>query len=82
MLKRAVIAVVLAGFVLAGGSVPAWASEHDKCEHRIHKAEQNLDKAVRRHGEHSRQAEERREELRRVRHDCRMDEHEHEHEHM
>lgn len=52
------------------GVVPAQAERVDRCRQRIHKAEANLDVAVRRHGRHSRQAEKRRMELERVRDQC------------
>jgi hypothetical protein len=54
------------GTVLLAGAMPARAD----CRHDIQKAEQNLDKAVRKYGEHSRQAEQRRHELEAVRARC------------
>ncbi len=45
----------------------------DKCAQRVHKAQEKLEKDVRRHGEHSRQAEKRRRELERAREGCRGD---------
>ena len=66
--------VVLAAFLSVGSVVPSQAWDRDdKCEKSIHKAEQNLDKAVRKHGEHSRQAEQKREALERARAKCRGD---------
>jgi len=54
--------------LLVAGSVSASAA--DRCGKRIHKAEMNLQQAVSRHGEHSRQAEKRRRELDKVRESC------------
>lgn len=45
------------------------------CRERIHQEEQKLDQAVRRHGEHSRQAERERHKLDRLREECRRDRH-------
>jgi hypothetical protein len=59
--------------LLAGVSTPARAD--DKCMRDIHKAEQNLDKAIHKHGEHSRQAEDRRRQLEEVRERCRAHDH-------
>lgn len=53
---------------LAGAAVPARAD----CRGDIRKAEANLDKAIRKHGEHSPQAEERRRQLEEVRRRCHM----------
>jgi hypothetical protein len=54
-------------------TIPARAFDRDdhRCERRIHRAEENLDRAVRKHGEHSRQAEQRRHELEEAREHCR-----------
>ena len=66
----------IAAFIALGffaGTIPARAYDRDddrKCERRIHKAEENLEKAVHRHGEHSPQAEKRRHELEEVRERC------------
>lgn len=56
--------------LLVAGSTSAFAA--NRCEKRIHKAEMNLQKAVQRHGEHSRQAEKRRRELDKARDNCRF----------
>lgn len=68
--KTTLISLVLSGCLL-GGAVPLLADHRSDCEKRIHKAELNLDKEVRKHGEHSRQAEKRRHELENVRESCR-----------
>jgi hypothetical protein len=79
--KSGILAAVLAAIFLAGSAVPSKALDRDdKCEQRIHKAETNLQKAVQRHGEHSRQAEKRRHQLEETRERCRHDrDHDQEH---
>lgn len=54
--------------LLTMGSMNAAAA--DRCEQRIHKAEMNLRQAEQRHGEHSRQAENKRRKLEEVRANC------------
>ncbi len=68
--QTTLISLVLSGCLL-GGLVPLKADQRSDCEKRIHKAEQRLDKEIRKHGEHSRQAEKRRHELREAREQCR-----------
>jgi hypothetical protein len=62
---------------LVGPSLPARADDrderherHEKCEKRIHQAEDKLHDAVQRHGEDSRQARKRREELEEAKRRC------------
>lgn len=58
---------------LVGSSLPARADDRDRdrrCEKRIHQAEENLRTAERRHGEGSRQAHKRREELEEAKRRC------------
>ena len=51
---------------------PTPACDHDReCAKRIQRAEERLRKEIDRHGEHSRQAEEKRHELEEVRRACR-----------
>ena len=50
---------------------------HERCDRSVHKAEQNLEKAVHRHGEHSRQAEQRRHQLEELRERCHMGDRDH-----
>ena len=64
---------------LVGSSVPARADE--PCERRVHKAEDKLRQAVDRHGEHSKQARKRREELENVRRSCGYRDHDHDRDH-
>ena len=68
--------------LLGVAAVPARADgddhrdgDHERCERTVHKAEQNLEKAVHRHGEHSRQAEQRRHQLEELRERCHMGDH-------
>jgi hypothetical protein len=58
---------------LVGSSLPVRADDRDrdrKCEKRIHQAEEKLRGAVQRHGEGSRQAQKRREELEEAKRHC------------
>jgi hypothetical protein len=76
MLSIALLTIV--GMV--GASVPAHADRGDRCEKRIHKAEEKLRSAVARHGENSRQAQKRREQLENARRGC-GDRHDHDRDH-
>ncbi len=67
-LKTGSFALILTFFVLVGPVTPAMA--FDNCRHRIERAEGRLHEAIRRHGEHSRQAQERRRQLEEVRERC------------
>jgi hypothetical protein len=60
---------VLAALLLVGGA--ARTRSCNNCEQRIQRAEGNLHKAIRRHGDRSRQAERRRRELEQARRSCR-----------
>jgi hypothetical protein len=69
---------------LGGSSLPARADDRDnRCEKRIHQAEDKLRDAVQRHGEDSKQARKRRQELEEVKRQCPdhhdMDHHDHDH---
>ena len=66
------LGAVLSAFLLVGTAIPANADQDDRCRHDVHKAAQNLEKAIHRHGEHSRQAEDRRRQLEEVRERCHM----------
>lgn len=71
---------------LVASSVPARADRDDQCEKRIHQAEQKLRKAIQHHGENSRQAHKRREELEEAerrcgRHHDRDHDRDHDHDH-
>jgi hypothetical protein len=79
--KSAVSAAILAAFFLVGSAVPSRALDRDdKCERQVQKAEANLQKAIRRHGEHSQQAEQKRHQLEGVRERCHHD-HNQDHDH-
>jgi hypothetical protein len=76
MLRRTGTAVLLTLFLLMGSLVPAQARDRDdKCEQRVRKAEVSLQKAERKHGANSRQAQNRRRELEEARERCRHREH-------
>lgn len=65
---------LMAAFFLTGSVVPVHAVDRDdKCERNIRKAENNLQNAIRKHGEHSRQAEKKRHDLEEARERCRHD---------
>jgi hypothetical protein len=70
---------------LVGSSLPAQADDrHEKCERRIHQAEDKLRDAVNRHGENSKQAHKRREQLEEAKRQCGdhdMDRHDNDHDH-
>jgi hypothetical protein len=71
---RKIAAAIFLGASVLGGVVSMQAQtpadRHYRCERRIHRAEANLQRAIRRFGEHSRQAERRRRELAEVRAQC------------
>jgi uncharacterized membrane protein len=82
---KALIAAIVISVFLAG-AVPTRALDrnHDRderCEKRIHKAEEQLSKAIRRHGEHSRQADQRRHELEEARERCHHGDRDRDHDH-
>jgi hypothetical protein len=69
--KNILFVPALGVFLLAGGVARTLASDNGRhCDQRIHKAEENLRKAVDRHGEHSRPAEKRRHELEEAKRGC------------
>lgn len=75
--RKGIVTAVLSAFLMLGCFGFAQDRDHDrdrnrdrKCEQRIHKAENELQKAIRRHGEHSRQAERKRHELQEARERC------------
>ena len=69
---QTILGAILGAALLAGSAVPAHAERDESCERDVHRAQQNLDKAIRKHGEHSRQAEDRRRQLEEVRERCHM----------
>jgi len=69
--KNVLFVVALGVGLLMGGATFTRAADHDSdCRKRIHNAEENLRKAVDKHGEHSPQADKRRHELEEVRRGC------------
>ena len=68
---KTMLCAALVAYSLAGVATPARADREDACRRQIRKAEENLEKAVRKHGEQSRQAEERRRQLEEIRECCR-----------
>jgi hypothetical protein len=79
------LAAALSVFMLLGCITPTLAFDKDrddrKCQKQMQKAEQNLQKAVRKHGEHSRQAEDRRRQLQEVRERCHRGDRDHDRDH-
>jgi hypothetical protein len=69
------VAAVLGASLLFVSAPRANADDHDKCRHRIEKAEARLHDAIRDHGEHSREAESRRHDLNEERERCWTSEH-------
>ena len=56
-----------------GAALPASANNREeKCRRRVEQAEFNLQKAIRKHGEHSRQAEAHRRKLQEIQAHCDM----------
>jgi len=74
---KTMLCAMLSASLLAGVATPARADRDDKCSRDIRKAEENVEKAARKHGEHSRQAEERRHQLEEVKERCHRRDHEH-----
>ncbi len=75
MIRKAALAAVVLGFFLSVGSaVPSQARDRndrkDKCEQQVRKAQENLNKAIQKHGERSRQAEQQRRKLEDARAKC------------
>jgi hypothetical protein len=70
MFTRKLLAIALGAGMLLGTAAPVMAESRNHCEHRIREAQINLDKAIRRHGVRSRQANERRRQLERARASC------------
>ena len=72
---KTMLFAALVAYLLAGVATPARAERDDACRRQIRKAEQNLEKAVRKHGEQNRQAEQRRRQLEEIRECCRTGDH-------
>ena len=70
ILRKTTLTSLLLGSCLFGGVVSLQADHRSDCEKHIQKAEDNLYKEIRKHGEYSRQAENRRRELEQARYGC------------
>ena len=73
MFGKIAVAVLLSASLMGGAVIvhaQAPADRRYRCERRIRRAEANLQRAIVRHGERSRQAERRRQELAEVRARC------------
>jgi pre-mRNA-processing factor 40 len=69
--KATLLAAALGGILLLGGVATAQDRDRDdRCVAKVRKAEQRLDQAVNKYGEHSRQADKRRRELDQQRDRC------------
>jgi hypothetical protein len=73
--KIRLFAVILGALVMFGGAGVAQAKDHDRdrddaCYRKINKEERELDRAIRKHGYYSRQANEERLELGRLQREC------------
>ena len=71
ILRKTTLTALLLGSCLIGGVVSLQADHRSDCEKRIRKAEDKLYKEVRKHGQYSRQAENRRRDLDEARYGCR-----------
>jgi Tfp pilus assembly protein PilO len=81
---RIVCVALLTIVGLVGVTLRAQADDkHERCERQIHQAEDKLRDAVQRHGEESKQAHKRREQLEEVRRRCDRhdDHHDNDHDH-
>lgn len=63
VLGKGILSAVIGMALLTGLPTAVHAEHQDRCHRDIEKAEHNLAKEARKHGEHSRQAEERRRQL-------------------
>jgi len=77
--KTGILTALLGACLLLSGALPAQGRDRDdQCERKIHQAEERLNQAIRRHGEHSRQARDRHHQLEEQRERCKR-EHERHH---
>lgn len=68
--KIAIAAVMAFGLTCFMAAPLAHADDRARCQHNVEKAESNLDRAIHDHGEHSRQADDRRRDLNAERQHC------------
>jgi Flp pilus assembly protein TadB len=71
------VAALGVGLLTSGVTLTKAADRDRDCDRRIQKAEEQLRKAVDRHGEHSPQAEKKRHDLEETRRSCGDEHHEH-----
>jgi hypothetical protein len=65
------VSTALTAAMMCSAAAPAaYADDRSKCQHNIEKVEAKLDDAIRKHGPHSRQAEDRRRDLNNEREKC------------
>jgi TolA-binding protein len=81
MIGKTVFCTMVGASLLAGVATPARADRDDACRRQVRKAEENLEKAVRKHGQRSKQAEQRRRQLEETRERCHMRDHDHDRDH-
>ena len=68
--KAAIAAALLSVLLLFAAVPPSHADERERCQQRIERAEARLDQAIRKHGEYSHQANDRRRDLTAERERC------------
>jgi len=73
--KAAVAAALLSVLLLFAAVPPSHADDRERCQQRIEKAEARLDEAIRKHGEYSHQANDRRRDLNAERERCWREQH-------
>ena len=71
ILRKTALTSLLLGSCFFGGAVSLQADHRSDCGKHIQKAEDNLYKEIRKHGEHSRQAADRRRDLEQANYGCR-----------
>ncbi|HYL12578.1 MAG TPA: hypothetical protein VEV41_06065 [Terriglobales bacterium] len=82
MFGKTTLCAMLGASLLAGAAIPAaHADRDDKCRRDIRKAEENLEKAIRKHGERSKRADQRRHQLEEIRERCHMRDRDHDRDH-
>lgn len=80
-LGKMLLSAMLFASLLGGVATPAHADRGDRCRRDVRRAEENLERAVRKHGERSRQADKRRHELEETQERCHMRDRDRDHDH-
>lgn len=70
IVRSLIATAMLVGFTVAVPSAQAKQRYNNNCARKVHQAEYNLQRAIQRHGSHSRQAEQRRRQLRKIEARC------------